>query len=119
MTINEASAAGVMIDISDFSGIIWPGYKVYMSAELYGFLGLAEEYAASLGQVINELLADIDFRIDVETLKQDVEHVIEALIGEIPGFLISLRVIGSNQLIVANPRDEITQFELTEELFLK
>lgn len=114
MTIKEALAARTIVDVTEYSRSIWPELQVYYSEEMFHFMGLAQEYAASINQVIQDLLADIDYRIDIESLEHDVDHLLEVMVGEIPDWVVSIRMIGANNVLVANPRDEISQIELSE-----
>jgi len=114
MTVDEATNAGMIFDVSNFSRTIWPEMQVFLSKELYRFFTLAEEYAVSFESVTCELLSDIDCRVDIEVLEERVEHIFEVLIGEVPGWFISLRVVGPHQLLVANPGDDVNGLELID-----
>jgi hypothetical protein len=111
MIIAEAIQNGLIVEVTEYSNPIWPGYTVHFSGELYHFLGLVP---SSLEQVIQELLADVDHRIDIDALEQYVDHLVEVLIGEIPDWYLTVRIIGEKQLLIAQPRDDVSQLELTE-----
>ncbi len=111
MKITEAIQTGLIIEVTEYSNPIWPGYEVYFSGELFHFLGLVP---SSLEQLIQELLADVDYRIDVDALEQHVDHLIEVLVGEIPDWYLTVRIIGEKQLLITQPRDDISQIELAE-----
>lgn len=113
MNISEAIQAGIIVDVTEYSKTVWPGFTVYFSEEMYHFFMLCgQEF--SVERVMAELFEDMDGSIDIDTIEYGIEHLVEIMIGEIPDWFLSVRIIGEKQVLISQPRDDINELELVE-----